>query len=236
MAKVGDVIEAGNARWRFSGKASTHFDEHAARSIPLYQQGHDLATAVSDFFLAPGAVCYDLGCATGSLLGALADRHAGRDVRFVGIDSEPDMIAIARERNAGHDNVTLEQADIREAEFAPSDLIVAFYTMQFVAPRHRQQLFDRIYAALNWGGGFLLFEKVRAPDARFQDMMTSVYHDYKLDQGYTGDEIVAKARSLKGVLEPFSREGNLGLLERAGFVDVMSVFKYVCFEGFLAIK
>ncbi|MGB1879791.1 MAG: methyltransferase, partial [Gammaproteobacteria bacterium] len=71
-----------------------------------------------------------------------------------------------------------------------------------------------IYAGLNWGGGFLMFEKVRAPDARFQDMITSLYHDFKLEQGYSGGEIVAKTRSLKGVLEPFSREGNLGLLER----------------------
>jgi tRNA (cmo5U34)-methyltransferase len=26
------------------------------------------------------------------------------------------------------------------------------------------------------------------------------------------------------------------MLKRAGFVDVMSIMKYVCFEGFLAIK
>ena len=50
------------------------------------------------------------------------------------------------------------------------------------------------------------------------------------------EDWIAKARSLKGVLEPFSTAGNLGLMERAGFVDIMSVFKYVCFEGFLAIK
>ena len=119
---------------------------------------------------------------------------------------------------------------------ATADLIVACYTLQFVAPRVRQQVFTKIHAALNWGGGFLLVEKVRAPDARFQDMMSTLYTDYKLEQGYTGDEIVAKTRSLKGVLEPFSSAGNLGLLERAGFVDVTSVFKYLCFEGFLAIK
>ncbi|MEK7298654.1 MAG: methyltransferase, partial [Candidatus Margulisiibacteriota bacterium] len=41
---------------------------------------------------------------------------------------------------------------------------------------------------------------------------------------------------LKGVLEPFSTQGNLDLLKRAGFVDVTSVMKYICFEGFLAIK
>jgi tRNA (cmo5U34)-methyltransferase len=41
---------------------------------------------------------------------------------------------------------------------------------------------------------------------------------------------------LKGVLEPFSTQGNTDLLRRAGFVDLMTVMKYVCFEGYLAIK
>ena len=47
---------------------------------------------------------------------------------------------------------------------------------------------------------------------------------------------MAKSNSLKGVLEPFSTSGNLSLLKRAGFKDIMTVFKYGCFEGFLAIK
>ena len=59
---------------------------------------------------------------------------------------------------------------------------------------------------------------------------------YKLDAGYDAEEIVAKARSLKGVLEPFSSQANIDMARRAGFQDVVTVFKYVCFEGFLAIK
>lgn len=236
MAKVGDVIDAGNARWRFSGNASTHFDAHVARSVPYYADCHALVAELSDFFLTPGTRCYDLGCSTGTLLGRLAERHGDRDVHFTGIDIEPDMLAIARDRYGALDALSFEQADIVHAEFPPADLAIAFYTLQFVPPRHRQDVFDRIYASLNWGGGLLLFEKVRAPDARFQDMMSAVYTDFKTGQGYTDDEILAKSRSLKGVLEPFSREGNLGLLERAGFTDVMTVFKYVCFEGFLAVK
>jgi tRNA (cmo5U34)-methyltransferase len=47
---------------------------------------------------------------------------------------------------------------------------------------------------------------------------------------------VGKSRSLKGILEPFSTEGNLGLLRRAGFVDIAPVFRHLCFEGVLAIK
>jgi len=89
---------------------------------------------------------------------------------------------------------------------------------------------------LNWGGAFILFEKVRAPDARFQDIATSLYTDFKIDQGYNDEEILSKTRSLKGVMEPFSTQGNIDLLGRAGFVDVMTVSKYICFEGFLAIK
>ena len=64
--------------------------------------------------------------------------------------------------------------------------------------------------------------------------MSSLYTDYKLDNGYKPDEIIAKSRSLKGVLDPFSSQGNIDLLKRAGFVDIMTVMKYICFEGFLA--
>ena len=66
--------------------------------------------------------------------------------------------------------------------------------------------------------------------------MTTIYTDYKLDQGYSPEEIVGKSRSLKGVLEPFSTQGNIDMMKRAGFVDIMTVMKYVTFEGFLAIK
>lgn len=82
----------------------------------------------------------------------------------------------------------------------------------------------------------MIFEKVRAHDARFQDISSSLYQDYKLAKGYTPDQIVSKSRSLKGVLEPFSSPANVEMLKRAGFSDVLSVQKWVCFEGFLAIK
>ena len=81
-----------------------------------------------------------------------------------------------------------------------------------------------------------MFEKVRGADARFQDILCALYNDYKIREGYSADEIIAKSRSLKGVLEPFSTQGNLDMLKRAGFVDINTVQKYLCFEGFLAIK
>jgi tRNA (cmo5U34)-methyltransferase len=146
------------------------------------------------------------------------------------------MVEKARRHCADVPNITIVEEDARLISLEASDLIVSYYTMQFIPPRDRQALFDRIYASLNWGGAFIMFEKVRAPDARFQDMMVTLYNDFKLKQGFSPEEILTKTRSLKGVLEPFSTEGNLGLLRRAGFQDVTTISKYVCFEGFLAIK
>ena len=37
-------------------------------------------------------------------------------------------------------------------------------------------------------------------------------------------------------MEPFSTNGNLDLLKRAGFKDTLTVMKHLCFEGFLAIN
>jgi tRNA (cmo5U34)-methyltransferase len=239
MGSVGDGLEAGNARWSFGGQAAQQFDEHVLKSVPMYAEGHQIICDLSDFFLSEGSSCYELGCSTGELTTKLALHNKSKDTaRFVGIDLEPAMIELARQKGA---DLELGQAeflldDVLQADISNADIVVAYYTVQFIRPSERQRLISKIYNALNWGGAFLLFEKVRANDARFQDITTSLYNEYKIAQGYTPEEIFSKSRSLKGVLEPFSTQGNLDLLARAGFQDVLTIFKYLAFEGFLAIK
>lgn len=239
MGRVGDRLQAENASWSFGSASVEHFDTHVSRSVPLYAEGHELVCALSDFFVKSDSTVYDLGCSTGTLTRKLARHNVSRDgARFVGIDIEPAMIEMAQRRQApaGLDHVDFIADDVLLIDLEPADMIVCYYTVQFIRPGRRQELIDRLYRALNWGGALLMFEKVRGPDARFQDMLTALYNDYKLEQGYDADEIMTKARSLKGVLEPFSTRGNLDMLRRAGFVDVMTIMKYICFEGFVAIK
>ena len=126
--------------------------------------------------------------------------------------------------------------DINTFEFEKSDLMISYYTIQFIHPKFRQLLIDKIYNSLNWGGAFIMFEKVRANDARFQDMLTTLYTEFKLNNGYSPEEIIAKTMSLKGVLEPFSSQANVDMLKRAGFIDILTIFKYLNFEGIVAIK
>jgi len=234
-SSVGDNISTQNAGWKFSGEMVKDFEEHVRKSVPLYDEGHDIILKISDYFVKDDSVCYEIGTSTGILSYKLAQRFSDRDAKFIGIDIEEDMIKKAKEKYQ-MDNLEFVYADVLEYDFLPSDFITSYYVVQFIRPSHRQLLIDKIYQSLNWGGAFLYFEKVRAPDARFQDIMTGVYNEYKLEQGYSAEEIIQKSRSLKGVLEPFSTQGNIDMLKRAGFVDTMSVAKFGPFEGILAIK
>ena len=237
VKSVGDGIAADNASWTFGDGIAKTFSEHVRKSVPMYLEGQELVTALSDFFVGDDSIVYELGTSTGVLLGKLAKRHQKKiGLRLVGIDVVPEMIEQAKIENGNQKNIEFLVDDIVNFQYEKADLIVAFYTVQFVHPSVRQKLIDAVYASLNWGGAFIMFEKVRAPDARFQDITSILYSDYKLDQGYEPDEILAKTRSLKRVLEPFSSQANVDMLKRAGFQDVMSVLKFVCFEGFLAIK
>lgn len=236
---VGDDMSADRANWRFRGDVVDKFDQHVAKSVPLYHEGHELICSVSDYFVKDDSTCYDLGCSTGSLTLRLATHNRHKPgARFIGIDCEEDMIEQARQKQKSLEvpNASFIVDDIVVADLEPCDLITSYYTIQFIRPSVRQDVFNKIYSSLQWGGAFLLFEKVRANDARFQDIMTGLYTEFKLQQGYSAEEIVGKAQSLKGILEPFSTQGNIDLLRRAGFVDILGVAKYVCFEGFLAIK
>jgi len=242
MPIVGDGIEANSGNWKFNGKTVDAFDNHVSKSVPLYNEGHNLICDLSDYFVRDNSVVYELGCSTGSLIIKLAEHNKKKNnVKHVGVDIEQDMIDKARSKQALLDKsykrrLIFDKKDTVGIELEKSDLIICYYTLQFISPAVRQTIIDKIYENLNWGGAFLFFEKVRGADARFQDILTGLYTDFKLRNGYSPNDIISKTRSLKGVMEPFSSQGNIDLMTRSGFVDINTILKYTCFEGFLAIK
>jgi tRNA (cmo5U34)-methyltransferase len=236
---AGDDIKTEDSNWNFSGEVVNNFDEHVKKSVPLYIEGHQITCDLSKFFVKESSVVYEIGCSTGALSVKLSKSNSTKsDASFIGFDIEKDMVDFANRElsKTNIKNVRFEHADIVSTELEKSDLIVCYYTLQFIPPAVRQQVINKLYQSLNWGGALIIFEKVRAPDARFQDIINTLYLDYKLKQGYSEENIISKMMSLKGVLEPFSTQGNLDSLKRAGFIDIITVQKYLSFEGFLAIK
>ena len=235
---AGDNINTQDSNWKFSGETVVNFNEHVKKSVPLYIKGHELTCNLSKFFVKNDSIVYEIGCSTGVLTNKLSDaNNLKSNAQFIGIDVEKDMINYANLNLADNKkNISFKHANINSVKLKKSDLVVCYYTIQFISPSERQQVIDKLFESLNWGGALIMFEKVRAPDARFQDIINTLYLNYKLDQGYSGENIISKMMSLKGILEPFSTQGNIDLLKRAGFEDIVSIQKYLSFEGFLAIK
>lgn len=143
------------------------------------------------------------------------------------------MIKLAKKK---FKNILFINSELERIKFNKNDLITSLYTMQFVKPKIRQYIFNKIYRSLNWGGTFIMFEKIRGNDARFQDILNFNYFDFKKRNGLSEKEIINKEISLRGVLEPYTTKANIDFLKRSGFKDIMPISQYLCFVGLLAIK
>jgi tRNA (cmo5U34)-methyltransferase len=238
-ADVGDGLLAGTGSWTFSGDVPDVFIDHVRHSVPSYDIGHDVACDLATCFVSgPGrGVGYELGSATGKLLRRLAT-HAPphTTTRWVGVDREAGMAVAAREHCADLNNVDVCQDDVATMSFEPCDFVVAYLTLHFLPLDHRAEVVRRIHASLRPGGGLFLFEKVLAPDARLEDLITTLHYRWKRRAGLTPEEILNKKESLLGVLHPTTTTANLEMLHAAGFSSVGSAFKHLCFEGFVAVK
>jgi len=230
-------IKAKNSSWHFGKNVPKKFDLHIKKSVPFYEEMHQLIVNLSDFFLKKNSLCYDLGSSTGTLINKISIRHSEKKIKFCGVEIEKNMILQAKKiKNKSKNKIHYLNRDLRKMKIKKNDMIISCYTIQFIEPKYRQNVIDKIYKSLNWGGAFIIFEKIRASDPRFQDIFTQIYLDFKLKNKFTEKEIINKSRSLKGVLEPFSEFGNLGLLKRAGFVDIIPIMQWTSFKGFLCIK
>jgi tRNA (cmo5U34)-methyltransferase len=146
---TGDGITSDRAEWKFTKDVAAKFDTHVQKSVPYYAETHQLAVAMSDWFVHDHAKVYDLGCATGHLLVDLRKRHVGKGLQCTGLDSSQPMIDQAQTYLRGYNGITLKCADaLKEAFDDDIALFYSLYTLQFVNPQERLGLCRKIHASL----------------------------------------------------------------------------------------
>jgi len=232
--KVDKRIKSKTAGWKFDKNVVNDFENHINKSVPFYKISHKITIALTDYFLKDGSLLYDLGCSTGELLVKIEKKHRSKKLNLIGLDNSKAMISKARKLKTK--KINFKHINIPSIKFKKADMFISLYTMQFINPKYRQQLFNKIYKSLNWGGSLVMFEKIRGNDARFQDILTFLYFDFKRENGLKDLEILNKEISLRSVLEPYTIKSNIDFMKRAGFKDIMPVCQYLNFIGFLAIK
>ncbi len=234
---VDDTISAVPGEWRFDQDVSKAFDSHVQKSVPFYDEIQRMVIELSEFFVRDHSLVYDLGSSTGTTLDLLSRAHAGKeDAQFIGFDLSEFMVKEARKK-INRPNVRFHHKNVMDVEFLPpANFVTSLFTMQFLTLAERRALLPRINEGLIEGGGLLIVEKVSAENSWFESIWTELYWDFKRRQGFTPEQVLEKANSIRGVLKPLTAEENIDLLLNTGYRQVEIFFKWYNWAGFLAVK
>jgi tRNA (cmo5U34)-methyltransferase len=135
-----------------------HFDpatylELIRADIPVYDEFQDaVAEATSD---VPARRILDLGVGTGETARRVLALHPR--ARLVGVDESEAMLAVARETVDAELRVSRLQDPLPEGPF---DLVVSALAVHHLDAPGKQELFERVAAALAPGGRFVLGDVV----------------------------------------------------------------------------
>lgn len=229
-----DIIIPNGTQWSFGNGVAQHFDEHVRQSIPLYDEGHNLVCHLSDFFIHDSALCYELGSATGNLIGKLYHRHKDkRNVHFIGIEEIDEMNQVAQSK---FPEVEFLTSSVEDITLEPSNLIVSYYFLQFILPENRIEILSKMHESLVEGGAFILFEKEMIEDPKVNKLIVSNYIKFKQENGFSPEEILSKQLSLEGVMINHTHSENKEMLQEVGFHHVETIMRYGEFNGYICFK
>jgi tRNA (cmo5U34)-methyltransferase len=99
----------------------------------------------------------------------------------------------------------------------------------------RKEILQRIYDGLNTGSAFIFGEKVDTTHSRIENMMRTVYYEFK-NKSFDYEDIMKKELTLQNMLKPNSWKEIEDMLNEVGFKAVQSFWQNHLFMGAIAIK
>lgn len=215
--------------WEFTPDVAAVFPEHVRASVPFYDAIQDLVAQATDWLLPDDGHLVDLGASTGTTAHRIAARHPARHLRVTLYDRERAMLDRAAETLAGVStlHVDYRQADIRAPlDHEDADLTLALFTLQFLPLADRVRVLRQARRTATSTGALIVAEKVRPPDSRWAEIAADASHDWKASHGITDSAIRAKARALRGVLQPYPEVALVQAVHDAGWCCPEVLFRW----------
>lgn len=223
-------------QFEFDESVADVFDDMLSRSVPFYKEVLDLTSDFALRFVKDGGKILDIGTSTGAMLVELHSK-AKKKIELHGIDNSPFMIKHAKSKLVAYGiNANLIEGDILGYDIRDFDCVISNYTLQFIRPPQRYSLVHKIFDGINDGGVFICSEKIICEDKGLDYAFINHYLEYKKKHGYSEFEINKKREALENVLVPYSERENILMLKECGFKHVETIFRWVNFATFIAIK
>jgi tRNA (cmo5U34)-methyltransferase len=175
----------------------------------------------------------DIGAGTGLLAALLLTRYPSAPVTLLDF-SEP-MLEKARERFSGRNNVRYIVADYNSADLRGTyDVVCSALSIHHLTRENKEQLYGRIFDALNPGGVFVNADQVLGESPLIQKHFIEYWDDFIRDGPLLPGE-AAEIRKRRDTLDRNERLGTqLDWLRDSGFSDVDVIYKnrmFVVFTG-----
>lgn len=220
----------------FDAEVAKIFEDMASRSIPNFHAAHAAHVRMaSDVLSKPGCKVLDIGASRGSFL-----RHilaAGHKVDYTAVDSSAPMCEML---SADFPDVRVMHEDITSTSFERQivndeyDVLCCHYVLQFLPYVEQMYVLDMLTHHVKRGGYLFLGHKA-AHHGQLGDSAHECYIQFRMDHGYTREEIESKTRALKGTMFPVDHHAIMRALQ-VRFAEVMETTRYMMFCSVAARK
>lgn len=209
------------------------FDNHITKSIRHYDTLWSTIVDMSQYFVEPNTHVYDLGCSTGKLIKSLSEKNKdnAKNASYIGLDSEVDF---SKNFTQIH-GTSLIHGDITKWNYENCSFATSIFTLQFIPQIKRLDVLKNLYKGMNPGAGFILAEKTISEDAKIQDIMTSLYYQFK-QESFSADDILTKEKKLRYLMKPNTDSANMEMLKDAGFTRIQKFWQSFQFTAYICIK
>jgi len=212
------------------------FDNHIDKSVRGYSHLWGDILSLSKYFVEDYTQVVDIGCSTGKLLKGMMEQNNDHipHAQYTGIEIEDDFYGDYNTDEEKYQNLSYYRGDVRDFNFQNCSLVTSIFTLQFMSPKDRQDVINKVADGLNTGGAFIFSEKTFSCNPKIQDMMTFTFYDYKR-KNFTDKEILDKEVQLRHMMKLNTKTEIYEMFTNAGF-EVHNFWQNFNFMGAIALK
>jgi tRNA (cmo5U34)-methyltransferase len=242
MGKQDEIFSEGNLSglpFSFNKEVTEVFEDMIDRSVPGYKTSMKLIELYAHEHIQENTFCYDLGCSLGAATKSLLVSSQNKKVNIVSIDNSLEMIKNCKERfskEISNGLVEFRVQDVTLAKLTNASVVVLNFVLQFLDLEKRDSLIKNIYKNLKPGGVLIISEKIHFKSESKTSNVSSIYHQFKSNNGYSDLEISSKREALKGVLMTETEKVHVERMKKAGFKDYRKLMFNLNFLTYLFIK
>lgn len=237
-----------NDKFEFDEEVAAIFENMATRSIPLYNEAHNVHAMIAETYIRQQlnlnyrkqVEILDIGASVGGFVKHLCNRFQcdpklGVDrVAYHATDASAAMVEEFKRVYPWATGVCCE-ANTPTGAPGGFDIALLMYVLQFIPVTDRTDVLSEVYKSMRPGGIIFLGQKEKAEEA-VMPIYSAEYIRWRMDNGYSQQEIAAKTRALEGVMWTEPVEDTIARLHKVGFMHVRQTTRWLQFSTLMARK